>query len=179
MTTYEIWATVFGVLTTIIAGFGLCGLWRYVKYTKTIAEATRLQGDVLSRPTITVRCKARKTSHQPFSEINTETRNHSMTHANIKVTIKVKLRVNGADHDEEFLAPTPYDGTVWSFPARQGFGGHFAFDELKQRTVTHKDTLTLVGTIESSAFGGQDKFERDPPILYRWKHSTQEWVPGP
>jgi len=179
VSTYETWNIVIGSLTTAIAGFGLFGLWRYVKHTKAIAEATKLQGDILSKPTISVFCSPLKEApRKKYARVNTRIVNHSMVHAKIKVVIKAKLRVNGADHDKEFLAPEPYNGMVWLFSAKQEFHGHFSFKELECKEITNKDTLTLEVISESSAHGARDNFEKNPSILYNWKHSTEDWIPA-
>jgi len=173
---YEL-AWPYGWLTAVVAVIGLFGLFWYARSTAIMARATKRQGEVLTYPTVSVFCKTGATPRQPYSDIRTQVVNTSQVHAYTKVTLKAVLHLAGTDQIVEFPAPAPYDGSVWPLSANQGFNGHFAFDGLKARALSRGDSLTLEGTVESKAFGSKDGYRENPPIYYRWKDSSKEWVP--
>ena len=177
MTGYELTSTCIDVVTAIIGVIGLVGLWHYVKQTARIADATKVQGDVLSRPSISVTCGKGETPRQPHCKIVTRITNHSNNHAVVRITLKARLQTGESGQVEEFLAPAPYNGATWAFAAGQVFQGGFTFEELKQRQVSRGDKLTLYGTVESASWWDQGGFREDPPIQYTWKASDVLWIP--
>ena len=174
---------VLGSLTVLIAGAALFGLFYYVKETRKIADATKLQGDVLSRPTITVLCNRADNPRQKHARIATFIENHSSVHAKVKIDIKAILHVESTGESVEFHAPQPYDGSMWPFPAKLPFTGVFTFQGLQARAMEVGDTLTLLGSVESSPYWGKPNYRADPSIKYLWKQGKTDdesrWVPCP
>lgn len=56
MPLFEYWSVWLAGTTIAIGIIGLGGLFWYANETRKIAKATKLQGDVLSRPTIALSC---------------------------------------------------------------------------------------------------------------------------
>jgi hypothetical protein len=179
MSTHECWTVGIGIATTLIGAAGLIGLWYYVRETKKIADATKLQGDVLSRPAISVLCSEYPHGEPPYFQIATVIENHTNVHANFTVKIIARLLIDGKGTPLDFSAEKPYDGTVWPFTARQKIeGGHFKLKDLDKQPVGANDVLTLHGEMKSTWWGSDDLRE-DPPFLYRWDNRYKRWVVYP
>lgn len=168
--------TSFELFSVVIGAVGLIGLGWYAFGTWKMAEATKLQGEVTSYPTVSAFCQAGPTPRQPFSHILTQIINTGRVHAYAKITLKAVLHVARTDQRIEFAAPSPYDGSIWPLSAGQRFDGHFTFHELITRALSPGDTLTLEGTIESLAYGSEGGYRQNPPVYYNWKESSKEWV---
>ena len=171
---------------------------RYVEETMAIAKATRLQGDVISRPTILVNCRvprqppqdpwllggqlpalprlAPKEYKQPNNIIEAKVKNEGGGHAKVKMTVKVRMRVKGAEHTERLPIPSPYDGTaVWQVAIGHTIRHLIKIDKLKGKEITEDDELLLDIGIESSPWWGEEEYRPEPPIAYRWDGEAGDW----
>jgi hypothetical protein len=183
LTKYEFWTTLFAGATAAIAGFGLYGLWRYVKATMIIARATELQGDVLSRPSITVLCSASGQDLNPklpfrYGHIDFMVSNNSKVHGKAKITFKARLVVASPHRVKEFPAPSPFDGIiVLCLAAEDKCDVPLYFDDLANTEIDSRDSLTIEGIVESSPWVGPEDFQPDPPITYLWQSADKKWKP--
>ena len=101
--------TLFNFVTAGVGIVGLILIWRYVKATVEIAEATRLQGEILSRPALTVEfdregfLSHNKSGIMTSDSIFLKIVNHSNLHANLKLTIRYRFKTKDSEEFEEIF----------------------------------------------------------------------------
>lgn len=171
------WAQVLVAAVGVAAALG--GLWwavKYVKATVRIAEATELQGKVLSAPAVAVRILPLDPLNNalPIGGVYVEISNHASVHAKMRLKLWTEIRDPNTQQVRTVEAPKPYDGSVWPLFARQEFTGHFRFSSLSDQPG---QTMRLIGRLDYSPYD-REEYRRAPQILYEWSLLKPANVPG-
>lgn len=159
---------VYGWVMVVLTLVGLVGLYWYVRYTYDIAKATRLQGEILSHPAVSITLSTFRDSDDFTcpAAVTVSIHNHSSIHAKVKLRLQM-VWCKG----EQRLSPEPhrpFDGTsVLAIFAQQEYRQFYLFRELKDEQFQEGDYVFITGHVEVSPHDA-DRYRPGPEIRYAW-----------